>query len=91
MAVLGNNASDIPARAGTSIGGGDGAEIGTVLRALNALGLSIVIGNEPRTTSERSAPASNLDEVFARLKRSDPLLIPGSPSKGRDRKSTDKT
>lgn len=52
--------------------GGDGAEIGTVLKALNALGLPIVIGNEPRSTSERSAPASNLDEVFARLKRETP-------------------
>jgi transcriptional regulator with XRE-family HTH domain len=49
--------------------GGEGAEIGTVLRALTALGLSIVIGNDPGGARERSAPASNLDEVFARLKR----------------------
>lgn len=49
--------------------GGEGAEIGTVLRALTALGLSIVIGNDPGDAGARSAPASNLDEVFARLKR----------------------
>ncbi len=70
--------------------GGDGAEIGTVLRALNALGLSIVIGNEPWNTSERSAPAANLDEVFARLKRYESLPIPGSPSKPGGRKSAEK-
>lgn len=49
--------------------GSDGAEIGTVLRALNALGLSIIIGNEPSRISEKSAPAANLDDVFARLAR----------------------
>jgi HTH-type transcriptional regulator / antitoxin HipB len=47
--------------------GSDGAEIGTVLKALTALGLSIVVGSEPASRSEQSAPASNLDEVFARL------------------------
>jgi transcriptional regulator with XRE-family HTH domain len=49
--------------------GGEGAEIGTVMKALTALGLSIVIGNDPGNIRERSAPASNLDDVFARLKR----------------------
>jgi len=49
--------------------GGEGAELGTVLRALTALGLSIAIGSEPGSASEGSAPAANLDEVFARLQR----------------------
>ncbi len=47
--------------------GAVGAEIGTVLKALTALGLSIVIGNEPSDASKRAAPTSNLDDVFARL------------------------
>jgi len=47
--------------------GSEGAEVGTVLRALSALGLSIEVGNEAKDTNARSAPASNLDEVFARL------------------------
>ena len=47
--------------------GSEGAEVGTVLRALSALGLSIEVGNEPRDPNARSAPAANLDEVFARL------------------------
>lgn len=47
--------------------GAVGAEIGTVLKALTALGLSIVIGNESSDTSKRAAPTSNLDDVFARL------------------------
>lgn len=69
--------------------GGDGAEIGTALKALNALGLSIVVGNEPNNTSERSAPAANLDEVFARLTRETPPLA-GSPSKTSGKKSGDR-
>lgn len=53
--------------------GADGAEIGTVLKALTALGLSTVIGNEPGAASNRqAAPASNLDDVFARLTARDP-------------------
>lgn len=47
--------------------GSNGAEMGTVLKALAALGLSIVVGNEPGHASTKSAPAANLDEVFARL------------------------
>jgi transcriptional regulator with XRE-family HTH domain len=47
--------------------GSDGAEIGTVLKSLTALGLSIVVGSELARSSEQSAPASNLDDVFARL------------------------
>lgn len=49
--------------------GGEGAELGTVLRALAALGLSIAVGNEAGAAAARSAPAANLDEVFARLQR----------------------
>jgi len=44
--------------------GSEGAEVGTVLRALSALGLSIEVGNEAKDTSARSAPAANLDEVI---------------------------
>lgn len=47
--------------------GADGAEIGTALKALSALGLSIVIGTEPSHASKQAAPAANLDDVFARL------------------------
>ena len=47
--------------------GSEGAEVGTVLRALNALGLSIIVGNEPARSSGESAPAVDLNEVFARL------------------------
>lgn len=47
--------------------GADGAEIGTVLKTLRALGLSIVIGNEPSGANKQAAPAANLDDVFARL------------------------
>jgi transcriptional regulator with XRE-family HTH domain len=47
--------------------GSEGAEVGTVLRALSALGLSVEVGNEAQDVNARSAPASNLDEVFARL------------------------
>jgi transcriptional regulator with XRE-family HTH domain len=70
--------------------GSDGAETGTVLKALTALGLSIVIGNEPANTSERSAPASNLDEVFARLTRETPSLPRAPSTKAGSRKSMDK-
>jgi transcriptional regulator with XRE-family HTH domain len=52
--------------------GSDGAEIGTVLKALRALDLSVVIGNEPASTGQHVAPAANLDEVFARLTARDP-------------------
>jgi hypothetical protein len=47
--------------------GSEGAEIGTVLKALNTLGLSIIVGNEPARSSEKSAPAADLNDVFARL------------------------
>lgn len=70
--------------------GGNGAEIGTVLKALTALGLSIVIGNEPTNTSERSAPASDLDDVFARLARDTPSLS-GLPPKAGGKKSAGNT
>jgi transcriptional regulator with XRE-family HTH domain len=60
--------------------GADGAEMGTVLKALNALGLSILVGNEPRYVSGKAAPASDLNEVFARLAPRDPLCLPvGKP------------
>lgn len=49
--------------------GAAGAEIGTVLKALRALGLSLAIGNEPGDATRRAAPAANLDDVFARLTR----------------------
>lgn len=61
--------------------GSQGAELGTVLRALAALGLSTVVGNEPKVAAERSAPASNLDEVFARLKT--PQAAPGTKKRGK--------
>lgn len=67
--------------------GADGAEIGTVLKALAALNLSIVIGNEPSTPSKQTAPASNLDDVFARLTARDPLPLPGSADKPPSKKS----
>jgi HTH-type transcriptional regulator / antitoxin HipB len=67
--------------------GAEGAEIGTVLKALTALGLSIVVGNEPRKTGDRTAPASNLDDVFARLASRDPLPREGSADKPRRKKS----
>lgn len=47
--------------------GSEGAEVSTVLKALNALGLSIIVGNESARSSEKSAPAADLNEVFARL------------------------
>lgn len=58
--------------------GADGAEIGTVLKAFRALGLSIVIGNERSDAGKQAAPASNLDDVFARLTARDPLPLPGA-------------
>jgi transcriptional regulator with XRE-family HTH domain len=58
--------------------GSDGAEIGTVLKALLALGLSIVIGNEPSDARKQAAPAANLDDVFARLTARDPRPSGGS-------------
>lgn len=67
--------------------GSDGAEIGTVLQALTALGLSIVVGNEPRKAGERTAPASDLDEVFARLVSRGPLPPAGSADKPHRKKS----
>lgn len=70
--------------------GTDGAEIGTVLKALTALGLSIVIGNEASDASKRAAPASNLDDVFARLTARDPLPVSGSADKPLGKKSSGK-
>lgn len=70
--------------------GADGAEIGTVLKALSALGLSIVIGNEPGGASKQAAPAANLDEVFARLTARDPPAPPGQADKSRTKKSSGK-
>jgi HTH-type transcriptional regulator/antitoxin HipB len=49
--------------------GSEGAELGLVLKAFAALGLNLTAGNEPRKTGSQVAPAANLDEVFARLKR----------------------
>lgn len=70
--------------------GVDGAEIGTVLKALTALGLSIVIGNESTSASKQAAPTSNLDDVFARLTARDPLPVPGSGDKPPGKKSSGK-
>lgn len=70
--------------------GADGAEIGTVLKALAALNLSIVIGNELTDASKRAAPTSNLDDVFARLAARDPLPLPGSADKPPGKKSSGK-
>src|SRR5262245_35823294 len=56
--------------------GAEGAEMGTVLKALAALGLSIIVGNEPSSASGKSAPASDLNEVFARLVPRGPLPVP---------------
>lgn len=66
--------------------GSDGAEVGTVLKALTALGLSIVVGSEPAEPGAKSAPAADLDEVFTRLATREPLPSPGSP-KPRGKKS----
>lgn len=49
--------------------GREGTELGTTLNALNTLGLVVEVGNEPSTIREQSAPAANLDEVFARLRK----------------------
>ncbi len=68
--------------------GAGGAEIGTVLKAFTALGLSIVVGNESTDAGQRAAPTANLDDVFARLTARDPLPLPGSTHKPRGRKST---
>jgi transcriptional regulator with XRE-family HTH domain len=70
--------------------GADGAEIGTVLKALTALGLSIVVGNESTDASKRVAPTSNLDDVFARVTARDPLPLPGSADKPPRKKSSGK-
>lgn len=67
--------------------GGEGAEIGTVLNALTVLGLSIVVGNEPRKAGERTAPASNLDDVFARLASRNALPRDRSADKPHPKKS----
>jgi len=61
--------------------GSQGAELGTVLKALATLGLSLVVGNEPGAATEGSAPASNLDEVFARLKT--PQASPGAKKRSK--------
>jgi transcriptional regulator with XRE-family HTH domain len=70
--------------------GADGAEIGTALKALTALGLAIVIGNESSDPSKRAAPTSNLDDVFARLTTRDPLPLSGSADKPPGKKSSGK-
>lgn len=70
--------------------GADGAEIGTVLKALRTLGLSIVIGNEPGDASKQVAPTSNLDDVFGRLAARDPLPLPGSADRPSGKKSGSK-
>jgi hypothetical protein len=67
--------------------GVDGAEIGTVLKALRALGLSIVIGDQPGDAGKQAAPTANLDEVFARLTPRDPLPPAGSADKPLGKKS----
>ncbi len=70
--------------------GADGAEIGTVLKALRALGLSIVIGNEQGDASKQAAPTSNLDDVFARLTARDPLPLSSAADKPPGKKSSGK-
>jgi HTH-type transcriptional regulator / antitoxin HipB len=67
--------------------GSEGAEIGKVLKALTALGLTIGVGNEPVERSNQAAPTADLDDVFARLTRNEPL----PPSSSRDKKRSKKT
>jgi transcriptional regulator with XRE-family HTH domain len=67
--------------------GSDGAQIGTVLKALTVLGLSIVIGTEPGDAGRQTAPASNLDDVFARLTARARLPLPASKAKPLGKKS----
>ena len=67
--------------------GSEGAEIGTVLKALRALGLSVVIGNEPSGVNKQTAPTSNLDEVFARLTARDPPAPNRLPDKPHSKRS----
>lgn len=59
-----------------------------MLKALTALGLSIVIGNEPAGASKQATPTSNLDDVFARLTVRDPLLLPDSGDKSSSKKAS---
>src|SRR5688572_21489396 len=66
--------------------GTEGAEIGTVLKALVALGLSITVGNEPDTPRSSVAPTASLDEVFARVTRT-PLPVPGLDVRPRAKKA----
>jgi transcriptional regulator with XRE-family HTH domain len=61
--------------------GAEGAEIGKVLKALTALGLAIVVGNEPVTPRNKVAPAVDLNEVFARLTPNEPSLLANSRDK----------
>ena len=67
--------------------GSDGAEVGTVLKALRALDLSVVIGNEPVGATRQVAPTADLDQVFARLTARDP---PGLADQRRSRQSRGK-
>lgn len=67
--------------------GSTGAEIGKVLRAFNALGMAIEVGTESVEQSSKVAPAADLDEVFARLTRSELFPSPSSGDKRRNQKS----
>lgn len=68
--------------------GTEGAEIGKVLKALTALGLTIQVGSEPVERSNSVAPAADLDDVFARLASNEPFPAPGSRDKRRVKKTT---
>lgn len=70
--------------------GVDGAEIGTVLKALTALGLSIVVGAESSEARRKAAPTGNLDDVFARLTARIPVHPPGSTNKPSSKKLSGK-
>ena len=67
--------------------GSHGAEIGKVIRALTALGLPILVGSDPVERSNNVAPASTLDEVFARLTRSESVPLPTARKKRPKRKA----
>ena len=61
-----------------------------MLKALRALGLSIVIGTEASDAGKQAAPTANLDDVFARLTARDPLPLPGSADRPPGKKSSGK-
>jgi HTH-type transcriptional regulator / antitoxin HipB len=67
--------------------GSEGAEIGKVLKALTALGLTVEVGSEPVERGNKVAPTADLDDVFARLTRNEPLPLASSHDKKRGKKT----